>query len=126
MTDPTVSTAPESPELKTPTQIDCESFGIPVEGPPLPPNRRTPTLPNLIPTLERSAFDGHFMRLIEKLDEIADRKAAMMAGRCKVPATRIRKWMDEVTTLDAKRALSYGLATEVPGLPKPKLPTVFL
>ncbi len=60
------------------------------------------------------------------LDGIADRKAALMASGCRVPASRIRKWMDEVTTIDAKRALSYGLATEVPGLSAPKHLAVFL
>jgi ATP-dependent protease ClpP protease subunit len=61
-----------------------------------------------------------------KIDEIANAKAALMASRCRVPAARIRGWMDAVTTIDARRALSYGLVDEVPGLPKPKLPTVFL
>jgi len=60
------------------------------------------------------------------LDGIADRKAALMAGRCRIPAARIRRWMDENTTLDAGRALSVGLVDEVPGLPKPRHPIVFL
>lgn len=60
------------------------------------------------------------------LDEIANVKAALMAGRCRVPANRIRRWMDANTTIRAERALEYGLVDEVPGLPKPVRPVVFL
>jgi hypothetical protein len=34
--------------------------------------------------------------------------------------------MDETTTIDARRALAYGLATDVPGLAKPTSVTVFV
>jgi ATP-dependent protease ClpP protease subunit len=61
-----------------------------------------------------------------RLDEMANLKAALMASRCRVPAVRIRRWMDETTTIDASRALDIGLVHNVPGLPKPKLPVVFL
>jgi len=61
-----------------------------------------------------------------RIDELANVKATLMAGRCRVPAARIRRWMDEATTIDARRALSYGLVDEVPGLPKPQHLTVFL
>jgi ATP-dependent protease ClpP protease subunit len=61
-----------------------------------------------------------------RIDEIANAKATLMASRCRIPAARIRRWMDEETTIHAARALSYGLVDEVPGLPKPKLPVVFL
>lgn len=61
-----------------------------------------------------------------ELDAVANAKAALMAGRCQVPAARFLRWMKETTTIDAKRALSYGLATQVPGLSKPKLPVVFI
>jgi ATP-dependent protease ClpP protease subunit len=60
------------------------------------------------------------------LDEIADAKASLMAGPCRVPAARIRRWMDATTIITAERALAYGLVDEVPGLPKPKHPVVFL
>lgn len=61
-----------------------------------------------------------------KLDQIADTKATLMATGCRVPATTIRKWMREVTTLDARRALNVGLVDEVLGLPQPKHHVVFL
>lgn len=60
------------------------------------------------------------------LDEITDQKATLMAARCRVPANRIRRWMDENTTIRAKRALECGLVDEVPGLPKPTRRVVFL
>jgi len=60
------------------------------------------------------------------LDEIANAKATLMASRCRVPAARLRKWMDDTTTISARQALSYGLVDEVQGLTRPQLPTVFL
>lgn len=58
-------------------------------------------------------------------DEVAATKAKLMARACRIPTTRFLRWMRETTTIDAKRALAYGLVDAVPGLPKP-LPTVFL
>lgn len=60
------------------------------------------------------------------LDKITDQKAALMASRCRVPADRIRRWMDANTTIRAERALEYGLVDEVPGRTKPTRPVVFL
>lgn len=68
--------------------------------------------------------DGNYAKAV--LDSIADRKAALMAARCRVPASRFRRWMDETTTINAERALTYGLVHEVPGLRKPQRATVFL
>lgn len=61
-----------------------------------------------------------------QLDAVAARKAELMASRCGIPATRLRRWMDEVTTLDARRALDIGLVHEVPGLSPPRHRVVFL
>ncbi|MPZ31448.1 MAG: hypothetical protein GEV13_10700 [Rhodospirillales bacterium] len=61
-----------------------------------------------------------------QLDKIADAKAAMMASRCRIPAKRIRLWMEKNTFIPAQRALQYGLVDAVPGLVKPELPVVFL
>lgn len=60
------------------------------------------------------------------LDDIANRKAGLMASRCRVPATRLRDWMDRTVTIGAKRALDIGMVDEVPGLPRPRHPVVVL
>jgi ATP-dependent protease ClpP protease subunit len=61
------------------------------------------------------------------LDAIAAKKASLMASRLPhMPAARLRRMMEATTTIDAERALHYGLATDVPGLPKPQHVTVFL
>ena len=60
------------------------------------------------------------------LDKIADDKARLMASGCRVPAARIRRWMEETTVIGAEHALAYGLVDEVPGLPKPRNVMVFL
>ena len=61
-----------------------------------------------------------------RLDEVADELATLMADRCRVPAARFRRWMDETTTIDARHAVAFGLAHSAEGLAKPRHPTVFL
>lgn len=61
-----------------------------------------------------------------QLDELANRKAEMMASRCRIPAKRIKLWMEENTFIHAQRALEIGLVDAVPGLTKPGNAMVFL
>lgn len=62
----------------------------------------------------------------ELLQQIAEKKAALMASRCRIPANRLLQWMKAETRIDAPRALACGLVHEVPGLAKPKHAMVFL
>lgn len=50
------------------------------------------------------------------LDSCAELKAAAMARYCRVPASKILKWMAAATRLNAQRALDAGLVHDVPGL----------
>jgi len=61
-----------------------------------------------------------------RIDQLANAKATLMASRCRIPAKRIRRWMAENTFIAPQRALSYGLATSVPGLTPPDTPMIFL
>jgi ATP-dependent protease ClpP protease subunit len=70
--------------------------------------------------------NGHGRYSRATLASIANEKAALMASGCRIPAARLRRWMDETTTINARRALDIGLVHEVPGLTKPRRTVVFL